>query len=101
QRKLNQNNILSSYSEVISKALLNKKNTSFKLSLSRLCILKTSAGVSSDYFQEISKKPIKNNTLSQLNSNHPKVILSEQAANNTLIHGPVNRFLQISYKTLI
>ncbi|MFT4775636.1 MAG: hypothetical protein ACI9B7_000001, partial [Oleispira sp.] len=39
------------------------------------------------------KKTFKNNTLSQLNHKYQKVFLSEQAANNTLILSPVNRFL--------
>jgi hypothetical protein len=52
-----------------------------------------SARESSVYFQKVLKKPFKNKTLSQLNHNFPKAVLSEQAANNTLIHSPVNRFL--------
>jgi hypothetical protein len=57
-----------------------------------------SARESSVYFQKILKKPFKNKTLSQLNHNFPKAVLSEQAANNTLIHSPVNCFLGIYYK---
>ncbi|MFT6469393.1 MAG: hypothetical protein ACJARQ_002575, partial [Oleispira sp.] len=41
-------------------------------------------------FLESFKKTFKNKTLSQLNHNFPKAVLSEQAANNTLIHSPVN-----------
>ena len=52
---------------------------------------------SSVYFQKIFKKTFKNKTLSQLNHNFPKAVLSEQAANNTLIHSPVNCFLEIYY----
>jgi len=52
-----------------------------------------SAKESSVDFQKVFKKTFKNNTLSQLNQFFPKVILSEQAANNTLIHSPVNGFL--------
>jgi len=46
-------------------------------------------------FQKDFKKTFKNNTLSQLNHNTPKVVLSEQAANNTLIHSAVNYFRKI------
>jgi len=52
-----------------------------------------SARESSVYFQKDFKKTFKNNTLSQLKQSFPKVVLSEQAANNTLIHSPVNCFL--------
>jgi len=48
---------------------------------------------SSVYFHKDFKKTFKNNTLSQLNQLVPKAVLSEQAANNTLIHSPVNGFL--------
>jgi hypothetical protein len=54
-----------------------------------------SARESSVNFQKIFKKTFKNNTLSQPNHNFPKAVLSEQAANNTLIHSPVNCFLGI------
>jgi len=57
-----------------------------------------SARESSDYFQKDFKKTFKNNTLSQLNQFVPKAVLSEQAANNTLILSPVNGFLSIYYK---
>jgi len=46
-------------------------------------------------FQKDFKKTFKNNTLSQPNHNTPKVVLSEQAANNTLIHSAVNYFRKI------